>query len=644
VRKRLVAILLLITLTTTAAALEVSTRYLGGLEELDWFVIEGDELAAAGARELTDVLEGVPGVLIQRTGVAGGLATVSLRGAPSRQVRVLLDGVPLNSAVNGTVDLNAVPLRVVERIEISRGAAGNLAGGAAVGGVINIVTNSDRTSFSAAVGENGEQHFGFSERTGEPSLIVDAWLEEYAGRRPNSDCERPGGRAGLEYEGGGLLLRGLVGMRGLDQGVPGPRPAADDIPAFGDDEVGSLRDRQEERETYIGFHAGLELERLELSLDFRWSELELDYLQWYEFDGIYRDQSRYLTTTYYGSLGASWRATDWLSVSGALDYRTDDLAAELESTRWSEPFDPGDAGSTTVTTWRPAVDNLGGRLRVRADWSPVALEAALRLDRHADFGLHWSPGAVLRYTGDWFEAALAGGLSFAAPTLNDLYWPDAGNPELEPETARQLDLTVDLPELGGLLGGGAALTLGGFYRETTDLIAWQPDTDGRWRPVNVNEQVVLGATAGVQWSSLRLFYTYTDAVQRHSELVYSDWESGDVFELVERRAAFVPRHQLQARLTVCSFVELELNWTAERRAYYPDYSEYPVVGMHTKRLPAAYDVNVLLDYAFGEHLTVIGALENLTDSDVPAAFGNDYADRNYPRRPRRFVLGVELNF
>src|SRR5579872_7054150 len=75
----------------------------------------------------------------------------SLRGiGPSGQSRtlVLLDGVPFNDPFGGWVYWTRVPLSSVDRVEVTEGTASSLYGNYAMGGVINIITNTpERRTF-----------------------------------------------------------------------------------------------------------------------------------------------------------------------------------------------------------------------------------------------------------------------------------------------------------------------------------------------------------------------------------------------------------------------------------------------------------------------------------------------------------------
>ncbi len=89
---------------------------------------------------VADVIAQTPGAYISSTGGLGDYTEISLRGSYSNQVNVFLDGMLLNEALGGTVDLSTIPLGQVEQIEIWRSGAPAEFGGDSAGGVVNIKT------------------------------------------------------------------------------------------------------------------------------------------------------------------------------------------------------------------------------------------------------------------------------------------------------------------------------------------------------------------------------------------------------------------------------------------------------------------------------------------------------------------------
>lgn len=87
-----------------------------------------------------ELLEKTVGVETRSFGGLGSFSMVSIRGASANQTLVLLDGIPLNEAYGGAVNLGNIPLQNVERIEVFRGNTPVRFGDSALGGVVNIVT------------------------------------------------------------------------------------------------------------------------------------------------------------------------------------------------------------------------------------------------------------------------------------------------------------------------------------------------------------------------------------------------------------------------------------------------------------------------------------------------------------------------
>jgi outer membrane receptor protein involved in Fe transport len=106
-------------------------------------VLDHDQIRQSAATTLPDLLRNVAGVQVLE--LAPGDYLVSLRGTgglTGNNVVVLLDGIPLNSRLDGNVDWGAIPvdLEQIDRIEIVRGPVSTIYGPDAYTGVINIVS------------------------------------------------------------------------------------------------------------------------------------------------------------------------------------------------------------------------------------------------------------------------------------------------------------------------------------------------------------------------------------------------------------------------------------------------------------------------------------------------------------------------
>jgi iron complex outermembrane recepter protein len=97
---------------------------------------------------------------------AWGGGGIALRGLSEKYTLVLVDGVrvaPYGWPSNGSdsfVDLNAVPLNLVERIEVVKTGAVSQYGSDAIGGVINIITRKDYKGLEAEAAYGNATHGG----------------------------------------------------------------------------------------------------------------------------------------------------------------------------------------------------------------------------------------------------------------------------------------------------------------------------------------------------------------------------------------------------------------------------------------------------------------------------------------------------
>ena len=127
-------------------------------------VLTRDDLARRAARSLSDVLGFALGADVQPRSPAQ--ADFGLRGSTYNQVVILVDGVRVSDAQSGHYALDlAVPLAMIERIEILRGTGSALYGSDAIGGVVNIVTRAD-----SSFGEVGTRAGSFGGVSGRAAM------------------------------------------------------------------------------------------------------------------------------------------------------------------------------------------------------------------------------------------------------------------------------------------------------------------------------------------------------------------------------------------------------------------------------------------------------------------------------------------
>lgn len=128
-------------------------------------VLEGDMLRDRGIRLVSDALREVPGLGVVRSGSAGGVTSVFLRGGESDYLQVLVDGVAINEP-GGAIDLANLTTEDIDRIEVVRGPASVVYGSEAVSGVVQIFTRrgagAPRLTLGARGGSRGTRELDAS--------------------------------------------------------------------------------------------------------------------------------------------------------------------------------------------------------------------------------------------------------------------------------------------------------------------------------------------------------------------------------------------------------------------------------------------------------------------------------------------------
>ena len=115
-------------------------------------------------KSVVELLNNLPGIEIKGTNSnANEIKGIYVRGGRSRQVLVLVDGVPVSdpTGINQEFDLRLISLNQIESIEVLKGASSSLYGSGAATGVINIILkksskNKISGSYEISLGTNSD--------------------------------------------------------------------------------------------------------------------------------------------------------------------------------------------------------------------------------------------------------------------------------------------------------------------------------------------------------------------------------------------------------------------------------------------------------------------------------------------------------
>jgi outer membrane cobalamin receptor len=175
------------------------------------------DIESRNARTLDEALRLVPGIYV-RTG-GDGTPRIDVRGFRSRHVLLLINGVQVNSTVDGQFDPARISTKAIREIKVSYGSSSVLYGDNAVAGVIEITTVDDKPEASLEVSGGTPDQRGvggrYSRTAGKwsfagtatgyttdglrvPGDFVPTPLED-GRRRQNSDRDRTDVRGSLAY-------------------------------------------------------------------------------------------------------------------------------------------------------------------------------------------------------------------------------------------------------------------------------------------------------------------------------------------------------------------------------------------------------------------------------------------------------------
>ena len=122
-------------------------------------LVSSEEIQRINGTTSADILQTLDGVQLMDYGGSGGVKKVLFRGLSPENTSILFNGMPINDAEYGYLDLNLLPVEDIERVEVTQGGSSALFGGYAAGGVVNIITRKAERDLHAVI-TGGAGSFG----------------------------------------------------------------------------------------------------------------------------------------------------------------------------------------------------------------------------------------------------------------------------------------------------------------------------------------------------------------------------------------------------------------------------------------------------------------------------------------------------
>ncbi|MBX9898657.1 MAG: TonB-dependent receptor [Qipengyuania sp.] len=410
-------------------------------------VIGQNEIERIQGADIARVLNRAPSVAFTRNGPLGSFTGVSVRGAASEQLLVLIDGVRVadQASPSGGFDFGTLLATNVASLDLLRGANSTIWGADALGGVLAISTRGrgglatsveygarDTLTAAASGALEGEGYFVGLNGS---ALRSDGFSAAAAGSEPDGLRQFGlGGSAFVDVAGSTELFvtaRYAEGDLGID-GFPAPAFVLADT-------LETQRTRQFSGALGFNYYG----QDLTLRASYGISDTERENAD-PVFGPTFASDGRTASVT----LRGEYRAIGGLTLAFGGEHRT---------SRYETSFDA-----------RASARIIGGYLQAGWVLGGLAAHLGARVDDHELFGGEVSLGGDISYgLGGGWRAKASVGEGFKTPTLFQLF-SDYGNASLQPERSTSYDLGVEL----GRRGAGTHFALTGFRRDSSDLIGF----------------------------------------------------------------------------------------------------------------------------------------------------------------------------
>ncbi len=555
-------------------------------------VITRKEIEQQQAMSIQDLLHGIAGISITNNGGSGKATSIFFRGTESDQLLVLINGVKIGSATLGVTAFQDIPIEQIERIEIVRGPVSSLYGSEAIGGVIQIFTRKGNTST--------EIHPSFSLGAGRyDTYTASANLaggSEKGWFNISSSYLNTGGFnacRGKPFPDGAGCFTNEWDKDGYDNLSTSMRLGYQfsntwDIDAHllytdanTDFDGGFVNESELVQSVFGGTLHYTPLSFWDMSFSLGQSQDKSDNFK----DGIF--QSRFKTQRNTLSWQNNVSVTKTQIVSLGIDYQKDKVS-----------------GTTNYLV--NSRDNVGIFSQYKGNLGQHTLQLSLRQDNNEQFATHTTGSAAWGYTfKNKVQFTLTYGNAFKAPTFNELYFPDYGNPDISPEKSTSIEVGIEKKTSWGRWSSHI------YQTKIDDLIAYDADI---FMPNNINQAQIYGGEMIVDtrlnkhWN-ITTQYTFLDTENRST--------GNNKGNRLPRRAKHALR--LDTNYTIGHYLFTGTLLTEGKR--YDDLA-------NSRKLAGYSKIDLRAEYTFSTDWIIQARIENILDKTYETAAWYNQAGRS----------------
>ena len=376
-------------------------------------IISSEDIKNSATNNIADLLQQVAGIDVRRRGTSGSQADLYIRGGSFDQTLLLIDGIKMDDAQTGHHTMNAaLPIEVIERIEIIKGPAARVFGQNAFNGAINIVTKKELNNTVAAAMQTG--CFGQLNAGG----TVGSQLENSSHIIHVDKMSSAGYRHNTDYDNSNYFVKSVFNKN---------KQAVEMITTFQERKFGAngfyaresaTEQYEETQNSLIAFSTEFKTEKLSITPRIYWKRNQDEYVYLRNDPTVYRNL--HITN----KMGAEVNA-NYTSNVGITGFGVDISKVYMTSNNL------GDRNRFMTTLF---LEHEFKILNDKFDITP-----GIAVTYFSDFDFYAFPGIDLGYKiTDQLKAYGNIRYTYRIPTYTDLYYNDsstAGNPDLEVEEA-----------------------------------------------------------------------------------------------------------------------------------------------------------------------------------------------------------------
>src|SRR5882724_10877876 len=569
-------------------------------------VISSQDIDNKQIERVSDALREVPGLAVVQTGTPGQLTSVFMRGLPSQDMQVLLDGIPINQGLAGQFDFANLTTDNLERIEIARGPQSIIYGPRALAGVVQIFTKRGEGTPGITVSEEGGTYDTFRE-TLQSDGKIDIFDYSIGASRLDTDNARPNNQyrnsnviadLGLslnEHLRVGSLFMYSLSDTGNPNSIFNPKP----LDNF-------LTERW-----WIGPH-----------LDWKptdWWEQKLIFDYDHErqvndpnqdgFVGATRALFRQTQLDYQNDI----RPTSWLTLTnGFFFYRVE---SGQERPFVSQAFGP------QPTFISDSVKEIAGFLQATVDIDNLIFVAGGRIDHFNQFGDVWTYRVASSYKIDKTDTTLHASVAtgFSPPSSQDKIF--GNNPNLDPEKDFGWDAGVEQRLWDRRVAIGATY----FHNDLSNVIGF----NGLFQTLN------LGA-AETQGVETELRATPVKDLILTASYTYLEAEKTDNANIAQPQGSRLPRRPRNEVYVSGSYLWCKKLRTTIEAKFVNAREELNFGGPNFDIEDYSF-VNIAAEYEINPHMSIFGRVDNLTGEHYAEVFG-------FPNLGTAAYAGMKVRF